>query len=165
MNSNNTLNSRITLYSLVALLCSLFTGCEDNGSSYPPDTSKQVTITQGVWGNVWFLEGNFQPIEGRGTISPVQCQILIYEATPLDSVSSAGAGFYRDIRTKQVAITASNRTGFFQLALPVGMYSAFIKIDTLYWGGEDDSIGIYGFMVLPGSVTKVQININYRAAW
>ncbi len=155
---------RSTSFLGLILLC-IFAGCKDNRIGYPPDTSDQITISQGVWGNVWFWEGNFQPTEPTGTITPVERQVLIYEATPRDSASTAGGGFYREIRTTLVGATTSNHTGFFQLSLPEGVYSSFVKEDSLYWQGIDDSIGIGGFRVLPGSVSKVQIDINYRAGY
>ncbi len=155
---------RSTSFLALILQC-IFSGCKNYRISYPPDTSDQVTIAQGVWGNVWFWERAFQPTEPTGTITPVECQVLIYEAIPLDSVSTAGGGFYGKIRTRLVGTTASNQTGFFQLSLPQGVHSSFVKEDTLYWQGTDDSIGIGGFKVLPGSLTKVQIDINYRAAY
>jgi len=152
-------------YLFIVVLSFILFDCKDHGVSYPPDTRNQVTISQGVWGNVWFWEGNFQPVEPTGTITPVERQVLIYEATSLDSVSTTRGGFYREIRTRLIATTASNRTGFFQLGLPPGVYSVFVKEDSLYWQGAGNSIGIGGFRVSSGSVTKVQIDINYRAVY
>ena len=154
---------RFFIFSVILL--SVLAGCEKGGSKLPPDTRNQVTISQGVWGNVWFWEGNFQPTEPTGTVTAAERQVLIYEATQGDSVSFAGGGFYREIRTKLIGTTSSNKTGFFQLALPPGEYSAFVKEDSLYWQGTGNSIGIGGFTVLSGSITKVQIDINYHAGY
>ncbi len=140
-------------------------GCDDHQIKYPGDTSNQKTITQGVWGNVWFWEGNFQPTEPSGTVTPVQRDILIYEATPLDSVDFVEGGMYRSIHTQLIATAHSNPTGFFQLALQPGTYSAFIKEDTLFWSGTSNDIGVGGFQVHQNAVTKIQIHINYRAAY
>lgn len=150
---------------MFALLLGCCIGCEDKGIKFPPDTSKQVTITQGVWGNVWFWKGNFQPWNPTGTVIAVERQVLIYKPTPFDSVTMADMVFYRTIRTKLIAATASNRTGFFQQELPPGNYSVFVKEDSLFWMGVGNSIGIGGFTVWPDSVTKIQININYAAGY
>ena len=97
-------------------------GCNDFGSEYglPVDTHRQITIAQGIWGDVWFWEGDFRPGSASGTIRPVERDILVYEATQWDSVVTVGGGFYRAILTKLVAQTRSNRSGFYQVALPPG---------------------------------------------
>ena len=159
------MESRAPTVVLILIVCCLFSTCTHNNVRYPPDTSKQVTITQGVWGNVWFWEGNFQPIEPDGTVTPIQRQVFIFEATSSDSVSNATGGFWSNIRTKLIATTSSNPTGFFQINLPVGRYSVFVKEDSLYWSGYINPIGIGGFQVVANTVTKVQVDINYKAGY
>lgn len=146
----------------------LITGCNDLGSGYriPPDTSNQVTIDQGIWGNVWFWEGNFMPGSATGTITPVEREILVYEATRYDSVVLTGGGFYRAILTRFVARTRSNKTGFYEVSLPPGKYSLFVVEDTLYYANPSDGAGhIQPGTVVASQVTKVQIDIDYRAAY
>lgn len=150
---------------LLLLLSFIFTCCDDHKINQPGDTGSQISITEGAWGNVWFWEGNFMPVEPTGTITPVERDILIYEATPQDSVDYIIGGMYRSVRTKLIATTHSNQTGFFQITLQPGMYSAFVKEDSLLWSGTSNNIGIGGFQVLSNSVTKIQIDINYRAAY
>ena len=67
--------------------------CEDffsgNENKLPPDNQYKVTIQQGVWGNVWFWEGNFMPTtdnSSNGKITAVERNIYIYKATRVDSV-------------------------------------------------------------------------------
>ena len=143
-------------------------GCNDfgPGNSIPPDTFKQVTITQGIWGNVWFWEGNFMPGSENGTITPVEREIQVYEATRHDSVTFAGGSFYRDILTRLVATTRSNRSGFYEVALPPGKYSLFVIEDSLYYANPSDSAShIQPGTVTENQITKVQINIDYRAGY
>jgi len=106
------------------------------------------------------------PMSGDGTITPVQRQIFVYDATPLDSVVPAGGGFYREILTRLVAQTISNRSGFFQVSLPPGKYSLFVLEDSLYYANLSDAAGhLEPGTVLKGQVTKVQLDIIYRAAY
>jgi hypothetical protein len=159
-------NNRNIFVFLIA--CLTFAHCSELGSGpgLPPDNHEQVTIAQGVWGNVWFWEGNFMPGSSTGTITPVIREIFVYEATRYDSVVNAGPPFYRDILTKQVAKTESNKTGFFQIALKPGQYSFFVKEDSLYYANGSDSAGyILTARVFPNTVTKRQIDIDYRAAY
>jgi len=148
--------------------------CKDSiiGFQYPPDNHEKVTITLGVWGNVWFWEGNFMPStdnSSHGTIIPVVRDIFVYEATRYDSVVRSNfqsGGFYDIIMTRKVTEVRSDNTGFFQIELLPGKYSFFIKEDSLYIDGEVDSEGhLESAVVMPNSVTKRQIDINYRAAY
>jgi hypothetical protein len=101
-----------------------------------------------------------------GTIAPVQREVRVYEATRYDSVVSTGGGFYRAIATRLVAITRSNRTGFYQVSLPPGKYSLFVLEDSLYYANHTDYAGhIQPGTVAADQITKVQIDITYRAAY
>lgn len=154
----------ITLFLVAALQA-----CSDLGTGVPtpPDTSSQITITQGVWGNVWFWSGNFMPGSATGTITPVRREIFVYEATRWDSVERDVSGrFYRAIHSKLIAHTESNSTGFFQVSLPSGKYSFFVLEDSRYYASEGDSVGDYSSAtVLPKTVVKRQIDITYSAGF
>lgn len=138
---------------------------EEYGIRYPPDTSDQITITQGVWGNVWFWEGNFMPVAYGGTITPVVREIYVHTLTSIDSVNQVSySPFYYEIYTQLVAITESNNTGFFEIALPPGRYSFFVKEDSLFYANRFDGEGnILPATVVEDSVTKVQIDITHKA--
>ncbi|MEW6686966.1 MAG: hypothetical protein AB1393_12310 [Candidatus Edwardsbacteria bacterium] len=137
------------------------------GIQYPPDTRSQVTIVQGVWGNVWFWKGNFMPGSATGTITPVVRQVFVYKPVHIDSVVTVGySPFYLAIHGTLVATTTSNNTGFFQMVLDTGKYSLFVKEDTLYYANLFDGEGyILPAKVARDSVTKVQIDITYEAYW
>ena len=147
--------------------------CNDNpvGGIYPPDNSYKVTISQGVWGNVWFWEGNFMPSpdnSSSGTITPLIREIFIYKATRLDSVErdTVSPVFIRSIYSQFIAKVNSDKDGFFQIALPVGKYSFFVKEDSLFFANEGDGDGyLMTAKVSENKVTKRQININYKAVY
>lgn len=133
---------------------------------YPPSTKNQVTITQGVWGDVWFWEGDFTPGSIKGNIIPVQREIYIFEATPRDSAVKAGHGpFYREIKANLIEIVTSNQTGFFEAALDTGIYSFFVKEGSLFYASSDDGVYIQPARVFQDSMTHVQIDITYKATF
>ncbi len=76
-------------YITVLILALISFSCGNNPiSPQPPDNAYKVSIKQGVWGNVWFWEGNFMPGDGNtsGKITPVVREIYIYEATKFNEV-------------------------------------------------------------------------------
>lgn len=135
------------------------------------DNSDKVTIHQGVWGNVWFWEGDFMPgiiNSCDGKITPVVRDIYVYQATRYDSVEidSVRRVFVRNIHSRLVARIKSDNEGFFQIALPVGKYSFFVKEDSLFFANEVDGEGyLMSAKVTRNKVTKRQIDINYKAAF
>ena len=153
----------------------VFEGCEDflsdNGNKLPPDNQYKVSIQQGVWGNVWFWEGNFMPTtdnSSNGKITAVQRNIFIYEATRFDSVirDSSRYLFIKEIKSNYIDEITSDKDGFFQISLPPGKYSFFVKEDSLFFANESDGDGyIMSAEVTEGNVVKRQININYNAAY
>jgi len=156
---------------LLVMCILMLASCSDlgPGPGGPKDRSDQITITQGMWGNVWFWEGNFMPSASgnqSGKVTPVERDVWIFEASENDSVVGAGGAFYRQILTTLRAKTRSNRTGFYQVALPPGKYSVFVTEDSLYYANGNDSMGhIPSGVVVPNTVTKVQVDITYKAAY
>ncbi|MDA3861452.1 MAG: hypothetical protein PF445_09520 [Melioribacteraceae bacterium] len=158
--------------SLTILILStfLFTfGCSD-GPVAPPNNEEKVTITQGAWGTVRFLEGDFMPYydtETGGTISPVVRDIYIHEATTGDMVVREGyGGFYKTINSQLIAVVQSNENGFFQIQLDPGKYSFFILEDSLFYGSRSDGEGfIMAEDVLKDSTVQVSLDITYMAVY
>ncbi|GAB4329918.1 MAG: hypothetical protein Kow0037_05300 [Calditrichia bacterium] len=153
-------------------LAAAFVGCEKSTSpiesKYPPDNAHKVTITQGVWGNVWFLEGNFEPSLGRtsGKITPVVREILVYEATRRDQAEPPGDYFFTAIHTNRIASVFSDEDGFYQIPLPPGKYSLFVREDSLYIATGDDGEGVlFPVVVKEGQVTRADIKIDYKATY
>ena len=134
------------------------------GTKYPPDNRYQVTINQGIWGNVWFWEGDFQPVCPSGTIRPAVREIYIHKGTTHDSVVYEGQLIVQ-IKTKLIKVVISNASGFYQAELDSGAYSLFIKEDSgFYFDGSDSRFLAPGY-VQPGMITKRQLDITYGAAY
>ena len=146
----------------------LFFSCNDNstGVIYPPDNFSKVTISEGVWGNVWFWEGDFMPGSPNGKITPVIREIYIYEATLFNSViqDTSSSSFIREINSDFITKVISDKDGFFQITLPLGKYSFFVKEGSMYFANESDDEGyLMSAEVTSNKVSKRQININYKA--
>jgi hypothetical protein len=161
------MSGRNLLLLLVLMSLAVLSGCSGGApgrlAPTPPSTQGQVAITEGVWGNVWLWEGDSMPgTSGNGiTITPVVREVLIYEPTNMSSCVPGPPGFIREITTKLVATTTSNATGFFQVSLPPGTYSVFVKEGSLYvWTGPDGNGILHPVTVVPGSVTKTQLDIR-----
>ena len=136
---------------------------------YPERNEEKVTISQGIWGDVWFWEGNFMEPCPTGIVTAVSREMRIHELTSRDDVESAwgiGSPFYSEIRTELVATVRSGDDGFFQVELPVGWYSVFAVEDTLFYANRGDGVGnIYPVEVLEGEVTGVLFDVDYLATW
>jgi hypothetical protein len=134
----------------------------------PARNGAKVSIAQGIWGDVWFWAGNFQPPCITGTVAPVSREVLVHDLTPYDSVTFAARGptFYSAIRTPLIATIRSDASGFFQVQLPPGTYSIFTREDTLFYANGLDGHGnIWPVSVVADSVTGIRFDINYEASW
>jgi len=159
----------LVVLSLLAVSLSTLAGCGGGGANYPgtqfpPDTRSQVTISQGIWGNVWFWEGDFMPRPesepSHGTVTPVVREVFVYEPTGV--MPWTGGGSDIAVNTKLVAKTASNSTGFFQTSVPPGKYSVFVKEGQRLIGSSD---GLNIVTVVPGAVSKIQLDILHNASF
>ena len=135
----------------------------------PPDNEDQITIRQGIWGNIWFWKGNFKPTSYGGTITPVIRELLIYELTSQEDVvvnnEEVPDSFYKEIHTKLIKKVSSNKTGFFQAELPEGEYSIFIKEGSLYYANSFSDSFIFPVEVKTDSLSKVQFDVTYDALY
>jgi len=151
------------------LLSSCIDTPTENELKYPPDNQYKVSITQGVWGNVWFWEGDFMPIIDpvHAKITPVIREIYIYEPTDDSMVEpSDGGTFFTSINSTLIATIRSDSDGFFQVSLAPGKYSFFVKEDTLFYANRWDGDGhILSAIVMENSVTKNKIDITYKAVY
>ncbi len=164
-------------------MCLLTVGCGDGSRSgtLPSDQSKRVTIRQGLWGEVWFSQGNLQPSTSptNGTVRAAKRTVLIYEptlrtqATPATDQASINHpfAFYSAVSTKLVATAQSDDKGFFQVELPPGEYSVFVQENGLLYANSSAVIGVSsagnlsGISVSANTVSQILFNINYLAAY
>jgi len=158
---------RIASLSLV-LVFILAAGCEEDngGTKLPPRNEDSVTISQGIWGDVWFWEGDFMPLNPSGTVSPVSREVVVFELTDYSGTirSERGGGFYEDILTAEVGRATSRTDGFFQLELPPGEYSVFVVEGSLFYATTGDGAGnISSVTVKANAVTDARIDITYMS--
>ena len=148
------------------LICGL-TGCDDCSGTVPPKSSSLVTIDQGIWGDVWFWEGDFFPPCPSGSVRGVSRQLIIHELTSIEDVEVDDSGFITSIHTNRVASTASNARGFFEIALPVGAYSVFVREDSLHYLGlrVDQEGHLYPARVDTNATTESHFDIQYHATF
>ncbi|ULQ55240.1 hypothetical protein KJS94_11360 [Flavihumibacter rivuli] len=143
-------------------------GC--NVSSIEEGNKGRVSITQGVYGTIWFTEGNCMPGVG-GTpdcrTCPVSRELRIYEYTVMNDVelSTKGGGFFSRFNTRLVATTRSDANGFFQLTLAPGTYTmAVVEDGLLYANRFDRGTGIFPISVGTG-VSQEDFPITYKAVF
>lgn len=166
-------NYSLKYFGFILLAVNILVSCKENitqtDPSDPPDNSHKVTISQGVWGNVWFWEGNFMPpVEPKyASITPVVRDVYVFEATDHNQTQPIASGvFFSVINSQLISVVRSDAEGFFEVTLDPGKYSFFVKEDSLFYANEWDNEGyILSATVLQGEVTKRQIDITYKAAF
>ena len=140
--------------------------CTGHMNYFPERNHDKVTIKKGIWGDIWFWEGDFMPF-GMGTITPVSRDVRIHELTKLDDVVRTTypySAFYDRINTTLICSTRSDSYGFFEVELPTGSYSIFVVEDSLFYSNSYDGQGnIYPFFVDSGEVTGIRFDITYLA--
>ncbi|MEQ8551839.1 MAG: hypothetical protein RIC06_02160 [Cyclobacteriaceae bacterium] len=72
-------------FTIILISTFFIIACQDNDQDCyenlePKRNGDLVTIEQGIWGDIWFWEGDFMPICPSGTIYPVQRTIYVFEA-------------------------------------------------------------------------------------
>ncbi len=172
--------NRCILAMLCVCICS-FISCDNEAlgpaemDDIPGSNENRVSIDQGIWGNVLFWEGDFMPMiypdGASGNITPVIRTIYIHEATRDDQVQwcyveiepCCGARFISEISTDLVAFTQSNDRGFFEVELPAGRYSIFVREYGYLYANLFDREYIFPVEVREGEVTAIQFDITYKA--
>lgn len=144
----------------VLLLSATSRSCENN-------------VEQGLAGQVRWLEGNLMPTIGEETKpedpsrkgQPVQREIHIYALTNMDEATSNGT-FFSNIKTELIKTVETNKEGVFVTELPVGRYSVFVKEEQGLFANSFNGEGhINPVEVKEGALTKILIQVNYKAAY
>lgn len=124
-------------------------------------------IKQGIQGTVTEPIGNQMPMKGSPPPVPraVKTTVFIYEPTRLMDVQQIGGSpVYTAIRTKRVASVETDSTGAFQIALPVGSYSLFVKQGNQFYANLFDSQNrIALFEVEEGKLTIAKLSVSSQA--
>ena len=104
-------------------------------------------------------------------MKPVERLILIHDVAlwPSDVVisdSHPGHGFFSEVRTLVIDSVQSDPAGFFEIALPAGRYSLFVREDSLFYAKSWAPGRPIGLVEVPeDGVHRVQFDINYQAAF
>lgn len=134
------------------------------------DNEAKVNISQGVWGTVSFTEGNCMPMVGGSPdckTCPVKRTVRIYEYTTMSQANAdeQSPTFFTSFTTTMIKEQETDAEGFFQAELVPGNYSVVVMEDgKLYANGFDGQGGINPVTVNDGA-EKINININYKAAY
>ena len=131
------------------------------------DNADKLTISNGIWGTVAFMEGDCMP--GSPTTCktcPVKRTIRIYQYTRLNQARpETSTGFYDRFNTELVKEFASDDSGFFQLEIPAGDYTIIVvENGKLYSFGFDGQGGISP-LTYAGGKQKVNLTLTYKAAF
>ena len=131
----------------------------------------KVSISQGIWGTLVKTEGDCMPSIGINNSCrqfPVKGEILVYEYTNFKETKQSleSSIFFVIVNKKLIATTMADKEGFFQLKLNPGQYSIFVRENQmLYANGGDGQGGIMPVTVEMLRVSKINIDMNYNAAY
>ncbi|MFI5154565.1 MAG: hypothetical protein ACHQEM_00175 [Chitinophagales bacterium] len=124
---------------------------------------------QGIEGHVYRISGNQMPSPGIKPAKPVgiSTTLYIYELTNLNqTVKQDHSPFYSSIQTKLIKHVESGKDGYFKVNLPAGRYSIFVKKDSLFFANLfDGNNNISPVTVIPNSITKIDIRVDYDASY
>lgn len=134
------------------------------------ENASKVSITNGIWGTVAFMEGNCMPIVLPSTSTcktcPVKRTVRIYKYTTLSqAVPQNGLNFFDSFSTQLVKEFETDDNGFFQTDLAPGNYSIVVlENEKLYAFGFDGQGGISPLNFTGGKL-NVSLTLNYKAVF
>ncbi|WP_186754300.1 carboxypeptidase regulatory-like domain-containing protein [Echinicola salinicaeni] len=153
---------RTLAYSFFTLgLASILFGCK-----------AQRVDTQGIMGQVYWVEGNLMPTISDDNNVPekppkekVKRKIRIYERTHINE-AKMGDLLFTEIETPMVAEIETEEDGSFVIGLPPGAYSIFTVEEDGYFANVFDlDTYIQPVEVIDGEWSQLEILINYKAAY
>ena len=101
-----------------------------------------------------------------GTIEPVQRWVLVYEPTTgsMSTSSDVHSDLLDSVSTAVVDSVWSDASGFFEIVVPPGEYSIFVREDGFLHAtlGGGNNLWFPG-VVTPGQVTELEIQIRYKS--
>ncbi|MGB3619497.1 MAG: carboxypeptidase regulatory-like domain-containing protein [Catalinimonas sp.] len=129
-------------------------------------------LQQGLRGVILYREGNLMPgpdmdadaAAGR----PVVREVVVHPLTSYGDVTRDGdePTFFTAIATERIATLRSDSTGCFQVSLPVGSYSLFVREGDRYYANRFDGDGmIFPVRVVEDEVTAVEFSIDWDATY
>jgi hypothetical protein len=166
--------------SLILLLSLwLFAGCRKDVAEATPDCDtkaayesnpSKVTIADGVWGTISFMEGNCMPVFDPATSTckncPVQRTVRFYEYTLRSQATPQGSQqFFDSFSTQLVKEVASDGQGFYQADLPAGKYTVVVLENGKLYSFGADAQGGLSPLTLTGGKQNVNLTLTYRAVF
>ncbi|AGA76647.1 hypothetical protein [Echinicola vietnamensis] len=133
----------------------------------------QRVDTQGIVGQVYWIEGNQMPTitDGHQETSTkperkkVKRTIRIYERTHINQ-ATMGDHLFKDIETPMIAEIETEEDGSFAIGLAPGAYSIFTVEENGYFASTYDLDSyIHPVEVKENQWNDIQILINYKAAY
>jgi hypothetical protein len=165
----------ILFISVSILSCSKEMDSEKGSNCSIDQTQEQnknkVTITQGVYGTVFFTEGNCMPGSVGSTFScrtcPVVRKVQIYEYTTFSDVTplSPGSTFFTKVNTKLIREVQTDANGFFEVNLQPGSYSMMVVENGLFYANRSDGQGGIQPISITTGKQNATFDINYKAAF
>lgn len=132
-----------------------------------PATGNAQSKSQGIHGDVRWLEGNQMPGPGKKMNSgkPVVREIYIYEAVKPDHTTPGKSStFVEKVNAQLVKCIKNRKDGTFSVSLAPGKYSVFTMEPDGLWANTFDGDGyINTVTVQEGQSTTIHILINYKA--
>ena len=129
---------------------------------------QQAAGTQGIKGNITWIEGNLMPGPDKkdGLKKGVQRTVFIYSVATA-SQATGEAPLYQEVKSKLVAKVESDSTGFYQCDLKPGRYSVLTKEESgkFFSGLSNDNMELSPVEVLENAMIVYDIQINYKAVY
>lgn len=127
----------------------------------------QASISQGISGKVLWYEGNMmpdpsKPKEDRG--KGVSRFVYIYEPCKATQGTPYAKEFVFNLKAKLIKKIASDASGCFKVALPVGKYSVLVEEEKKLYANVYDGQNFMNLVeVKKGKLTGNTIRITYKA--
>ena len=133
---------------------------------------KKVTITNGLWGTVAFMEGNCMlvlpapPACSDCKTCPVRRTVRVYEYTMPDQATQQKISeFYDGFSTQLIEEVETDEAGFFQVDIPAGLYTiVVVENGKLYTFGWDQQGGLSS-VSFAGGKQKADLTLTYKASF
>ena len=127
---------------------------------------------QGLFGKVLWVAGNQMPMiieegqqDDRKGPRPIEREIVVFEQTRTSDTEMEN-GFYKNIKTKEVARFKTDKNGQFFINLKPGIYSLFtVEEDGLWANTFDGENRINPIEIKEDEISQITITINYDAAY
>ena len=127
-----------------------------------------IALSEGIQGYIYKVSGNQMPMKGKpgkAKGKSIVSELWIYKATTLQQAQGSMPLFSK-INTLLAVKVKSDSTGYYQAALPAGVYSVFVKEGDQLFAAETDGQGILNpAVVTAGKITSRNITLTTGALY